>query len=65
MNTSKRYFPHVFTVLSLVIKAITGLEPERRCYRMVGGVLVERTVGEVLPVLTTNRDNVCCLSNRA
>jgi hypothetical protein len=25
---------------------------------MVGGVLVERSVGDVLPVLTTNRENV-------
>eukprot|EP01127_Copromyxa_protea_P023717 TRINITY_DN8_c0_g1_i1.p1 TRINITY_DN8_c0_g1~~TRINITY_DN8_c0_g1_i1.p1 ORF type:complete len:134 (+),score=41.71 TRINITY_DN8_c0_g1_i1:175-576(+) len=46
---------------SLVIKAISGLEAERRCYRMVGGVLVERSVGEVLPVLTTNRDNTTAL----
>lgn len=51
-----------FSRFSLVIKAISGLEAERSCYRMVGGVLVERSVGEVLPVLTTNRDNVWTFS---
>lgn len=51
-------WPFTYIFFSLVMKAITGLEPTRRCYRMVGGVLVERNVGEVLPVLTVNRDNV-------
>ncbi|KAJ0011148.1 hypothetical protein Pint_33641 [Pistacia integerrima] len=29
---------------SLVINAIQPLDPSRRCYRMIGGVLVERTI---------------------
>ena len=32
---------------NLVMGAIEPLDPTRRCYRMVGGVLVERTIKEV------------------
>ncbi|KAN0023051.1 hypothetical protein ACTFIU_009134 [Dictyostelium citrinum] len=42
----------------LVINAIQNLEPNRKCFRMVGGVLVERTVGEVLPQIKQNRDGI-------
>ena len=38
--------------------AINNLEDTRRCWRLVGGVLVERTVGEVKPSLKTNIDLV-------
>lgn len=40
---------------SLVINAIKPLDPSRRCYRMIGGVLVERTIKEVLPAVQTNK----------
>ena len=42
----------------MVIETLTGVDPSRKCFRMIGGVLVERTVREVLPALTTNRDQV-------
>jgi prefoldin subunit 2 len=42
----------------LVIDSISPLEPERKCFRMVGGVLVERTIKEVLPALETNYSGV-------
>eukprot|EP00745_Piridium_sociabile_P037699 TRINITY_DN68723_c0_g1_i1.p1 TRINITY_DN68723_c0_g1~~TRINITY_DN68723_c0_g1_i1.p1 ORF type:complete len:145 (-),score=41.07 TRINITY_DN68723_c0_g1_i1:6-440(-) len=42
----------------LVIDTLKEVTPDRRCYRMVGGVLVERTVGDVLPTLTTNKDQM-------
>ncbi|KAG0747654.1 hypothetical protein G6F23_002557 [Rhizopus arrhizus] len=42
----------------LVIESISSLEPDRKCFRMVGGVLVERTVKEVLPALETNHSGV-------
>ena len=29
----------------LVIDTLVGVDPERRCFRLVGGVLVERKVG--------------------
>eukprot|EP01128_Nolandella_sp_AFSM9_P004165 TRINITY_DN1823_c0_g1_i1.p1 TRINITY_DN1823_c0_g1~~TRINITY_DN1823_c0_g1_i1.p1 ORF type:complete len:152 (-),score=35.40 TRINITY_DN1823_c0_g1_i1:165-587(-) len=42
----------------LVIKAMEKLEPERKAFRNIGGVLVERTVGEVLPSVKETRDNI-------
>lgn len=36
----------------LVIQQLTPLDPSRKAYRLVGGVLMERTVEEVLPILT-------------
>eukprot|EP00249_Psilotum_nudum_P006419 c19745_g1_i1 orf=231-680(+) len=43
---------------SLVISAIRPLDPARKCFRMIGGVLVERTVGEVLPAVQRNKDGL-------
>lgn len=46
---------------SLVIKSLAKVrdtEPDRTCFRLVGGVLVERTVKEVLPALETTFDGV-------
>jgi len=42
----------------LVIEALKEVDPSRRCYRMVGGVLVERTVSTVLPALTNNLEQL-------
>ncbi|KAG8891614.1 hypothetical protein FRB99_003457, partial [Tulasnella sp. 403] len=33
-------------------------EPDRTCFRLIGGVLVERTVKEVAPQIKTNRDGI-------
>ncbi|KAF4619504.1 hypothetical protein D9613_005279 [Agrocybe pediades] len=33
-------------------------DPDRKCFRLVGGVLVERTVKDVNPALRTNRDGI-------
>ena len=38
----------------LVLRAITPLPRDRKCYRSIGGVLVERTVGEVQPAVEKN-----------
>jgi prefoldin subunit 2 len=38
-------------------------DPDRKCFRLIGGVLVERTVKEVNPTLKTNRDGVRFLWN--
>lgn len=43
---------------SLVIGAIQPLDPSRRCYRMIGGVLVERTIKEVLPAVQGNKEGL-------
>lgn len=42
----------------LVIDTLEPLEPTRKAFRLVGSVLVERSVGEVLPSVVANRDNV-------
>eukprot|EP00741_Cyanophora_paradoxa_P014320 tig00020780_g13811.t1 len=43
---------------NLVIGAIKDMEPGRKCFRMIGGVLIERTVGEVLPAVEKNREGI-------
>lgn len=40
----------------LVLEAIKDLEHTRRCWRQIGGVLVERTIGEVIPALKQRVD---------
>lgn len=41
----------------LVSDTIKPLEDSRRCHRLVGGVLVERTVGEVKPMIQDSLAN--------
>jgi hypothetical protein len=43
---------------SLVEDTLKPLDGGRRAYRLVGDVLVERTVAEVLPSITKNKENV-------
>ncbi len=40
---------------SLVIGTLQPLPPSRKCFRMIGGILVERTVEDVLPQLEANQ----------
>jgi len=42
----------------LVIETLEPLPKDRQCYRLINGVLVERTVKEVLPALKTNSDGL-------
>ncbi|KAJ4462314.1 putative prefoldin subunit 2 [Paratrimastix pyriformis] len=46
---------------TLVVDTIEPLDPSRRCYRMIGDVLVERTVGETIPAVKSNRDGIAQL----
>lgn len=45
----------------LVVDTLTKLEPGRKAFRLVGGVLVERTVEEVLPAVSQNYEGVYCI----
>ncbi|KAJ9661808.1 Cochaperone prefoldin complex subunit [Neophaeococcomyces mojaviensis] len=42
----------------LVIETLEPLPGDRKCFRLINGVLVERTVKEVLPALKTNSDGL-------
>lgn len=68
-SPSQTTFPLAFEVSSnciptntptsrLVLDTLTPLPTDRKCFRMINGVLVERTVGDVLPQLQSNSDNM-------
>lgn len=42
----------------IVIETLQAVEPSRKCFRMIGGVIVERTVAEVLPELEGNKERL-------
>lgn len=42
----------------LVIDTLKDVEGDRKCFRMIGGVLVERSVKEVLPALRKNKEQI-------
>ncbi|WJX36431.1 Prefoldin subunit 2 [Trifolium repens] len=52
----------VLSFFTLEIKRNHGyyepLDQSRRCYRMIGGVLVERTIKEVLPAVQRNKEGL-------
>ena len=42
----------------LVIETLEPLPKSRKCFRLINGVLAERTVKDVLPALKTNSDGL-------
>ncbi|MCJ1331463.1 hypothetical protein MMC10_008154 [Thelotrema lepadinum] len=42
----------------LVLDTLDPLPEDRKCFRMINGVLVERTVKDVIPALKTNSDGL-------
>lgn len=42
----------------LVLKTLEPVEATRTCFRLIGGVLVERTVAEVRPAVAANAENL-------
>lgn len=42
----------------LVLETLVPLPEDRKCFRMINGVLVERTVKDVVPALQTNADGL-------
>jgi len=51
----ERLFSFTFFMLTSSLKPMPS---DRKCFRMIGGVLVERTVGEVLPALEETQAGV-------
>nr|CUU98206.1 hypothetical transcript [Hymenolepis microstoma] len=43
---------------NMVIKVLKGVDAERKCFRLIEGVLVERQVKHVLPALEANEKRV-------
>ncbi|KAG5926405.1 hypothetical protein E4U42_003352 [Claviceps africana] len=42
----------------LVLETLGPLSEDRKCFRLINGVLVERTVKDVVPALRTNQDGL-------
>lgn len=42
----------------LVLETLAPLPPDRKCFRMINGVLVEKTVKDVTPALQTNSEGL-------
>ncbi|KAI4163806.1 MAG: hypothetical protein LQ342_002579 [Letrouitia transgressa] len=42
----------------LVLDTLKPLPESRKCFRMINGVLVEKTVKDVMPALTTNSEGL-------
>jgi prefoldin subunit 2 len=40
------------------LQPLVGTHPKRICYRLIGGILVERTVTDVVPALETNYSGI-------
>lgn len=47
-----------YSLQRLVLETLTPLPEDRKCFRMINGVLTERTVKEVVPILQTNSDGL-------
>lgn len=46
----------------LVVKTLEPLDASRKCFKLLGDILVERTVGEVLPTVNENKNNLLSVS---
>ncbi|KAJ3110138.1 Prefoldin subunit 2 [Physocladia obscura] len=42
----------------MVVDTMAPLNGDRKCFRLINGTLVERTVADVLPTLKQNMDNI-------
>ncbi len=45
----------------MVLQTLKPMEPSRACFRLINGVLIERTVQEVIPVLEGQLQNIAKL----
>eukprot|EP00608_Synchroma_pusillum_P011404 CAMPEP_0198428650 /NCGR_PEP_ID=MMETSP1452-20131203/6690_1 /TAXON_ID=1181717 /ORGANISM="Synchroma pusillum, Strain CCMP3072" /LENGTH=160 /DNA_ID=CAMNT_0044149047 /DNA_START=20 /DNA_END=502 /DNA_ORIENTATION=+ len=47
-----------------VIRRLSSMDSGRKAYRLLGGVLTEQTVGEVLPAVTSTAANITAVVNQ-
>ena len=43
---------------TLVLKTLEPMPSDRKCYRLIGGVLVQQTVADVRPAVESNAENL-------
>ena len=48
----------LLSVSRLVLETLDSLPADRKCFRMINGVLVERVVKDVMPALKTNSEGL-------
>lgn len=53
------------TETKLVAEALHKVDPERKCFRSQGGVLVEQKVKDVVPVLEKSREQLEAMATKA
>ncbi len=53
-----RLTAHHFIPSRLVLETLEPLPGGRKCFRLINGVLVERTVQDVVPALKTNAEGL-------
>ena len=41
-----------------MLKTLEPMPSDRKCYRLIGGVLVQQTVAEVRPAVESNAENL-------
>lgn len=58
MSRSRRMSDKMIFCSRLVIKTLKETDQERKCFRLVGGVLLEKTVKDVVPTLETSVQGV-------
>lgn len=56
--TPPLYLAYRFLISRLVLETLDPLSGSRKCFRMINGVLVERTVEDVRPALKTNLEGL-------
>lgn len=48
----------MFTRRRLVLETLAPVPEDRKCFRLINGILVERTVADVIPALKTNAEGL-------
>lgn len=54
----ERRLDYPANISRLVLETLTPLPGDRKCFRMINGVLIERTVEDVVPALKTNSEGL-------